>query len=343
MQDNTPAAMLRKWIGELRGGSTRMAIIEALHRTNVFATLREGSTGLTSGELGARLNIDAGLLDGVLNYLAFSDQVLEKQGDRFRLTAIGRQWLFTDAVIGTLDGYRAYACLQENLLAALRGEKRYGRDFVRDGESLARASHVFSRATHGWIVAEMARLQISSVVDLGCGAAQLLNSLLSMAPGLQGIGIDIDTGCLREASKAVARAGYDERVSLHEGDLSQPETFVSKIATRPVAMTAIAVVHELLRDGEEAFIALLRRYKELFAGSYFFIGEFDRPSDDEFRRGIADAGVALHYQHFIHPLSLQGLPRPRAEWLRLFEAAGIEVIKTSPHLGPRLVVYVLRL
>jgi hypothetical protein len=103
------------------------------------------------------------------------------------------------------------------------------------------------------------------------------------------------------------------------------------------------VVHELLRDGEESFVALLRRYKELFAGSYFLIGEFDRPSDDEFRRGIGDGGIALHYQHFIHPLSLQGLPRPRAEWLRIFDAAGIEVVKTSDHLGPRLIVYLLKL
>ncbi len=336
------AAPLRRWVGDLRSGSTRMFVLEALHRTKVFEILRTSGPA-TSAELAERAGIDAHLLDGVLNYIAFADQIIAKSGERFELTPVGHEWLFGDIFAAAVDGHTAYACLQTQLLPALRGQVRYGKDFVRDGESLARASHVFSRATHSWIVAEMRKLNTSCVVDLGCGAAQLLNSVLKLDERLTGVGIDIDPGCLREAEQSVASAGNAQRVSLYEGDLQKPESFAGKITQRPVALTAVAVLHEFLRDGRDQMVAFFRKYKELFAGSYFFIGEFDRATDEDFKRGIDDGGVALLYQHFIHPLSLQGLPMPRAEWVQLFEQAGIELVKVSPRLGPRLLVYLLRM
>jgi hypothetical protein len=337
------AGAFGSWVSALRSSNARLAILEACHRTGVFEVLG-ASSGMTSREIAQRANVDAHLLDGALNYLAFSDKVLEKEGDRFRLTAVGAAWLSSKYFAGAMDAYRAYACLSRELLPALRGEKRYGVDFIRDGETLARASHLFSSDTHPFIVAEMSRLGIRWVADLGCGAAQVLISLCGMDERLRGVGVDIDPGCLREAAARVAEVGYSDKISLHEGDILKPETFAANIVDRPVAFTAVAVVHEFLRDGPDKVVDLLHRYRELFAGSYFFLGEFDRVTDEEFRQEPElDGGVSLYYQHFIHPLSLQGLPMHREEWLDVFARANVEVVKVSERLGPRILVYVLRL
>src|SRR5687768_4478680 len=145
----TSAAGGREWLGEdlatwsqsIRNGYIRAFIIFALHETGVFDALRRNGA-MTSAELAATCQVDGHLLDGVLHFLLHADVVLEKSGDRFALTARGREWLFADPVLAMSFGaVGAYCSILYELVPALRGEKRYGVDFVRPGDLIAKGSY----------------------------------------------------------------------------------------------------------------------------------------------------------------------------------------------------------
>ena len=82
--------------------------------------------------------------------------------------------------------------------------------------------------------------------------------------------------------------------------------------------------------------------KKAFKGKYFFLGEFDCLTDDEYQKmNYPDRIHYLFYQHMIHPLTNQGLTT-KEEWLDIFEKAGVEVIELNDKLNFRLVQFVLK-
>lgn len=333
---------LKSWSQSIRNGYARAFIIFALHETGIFEALRRDG-GKTSAELAAKCGVDAHLLDGVLNFLAHADEVLIKEGERFSLTELGKTRLFTDAVLTMSFGaVGAYSCLLYELVPTLRGEKRYGHDFERRGDLVAKGSYYTGRTNYPWVVAELSRLGARVVADLGCGSADILISFCHLDPELRGVGIDIAPGALEEASRRVEAAGLEERIRLVQGDITHPQTYESAVDDVQ-AFNGIMVFHEFLRDGEEAVVEIFRHMKERFPGRYLLVGEFDRVSDAEFQAmPFPDRIHPLFYQYIIHPLTWQGLPIPKASWLRLFQRAGLELISLKDDFPFRLVEYVLR-
>jgi hypothetical protein len=332
----------KSWAHELRNGYAKTFIISALHQTGVFAIMRE-NPGLTSAELAERAGIDGYFLDGILNYLAFADRVLEKDNDRFSLTPLGREWLWADPLLVlAYAGVGAYSCLLYELVPALRGTKRYGRDFERNGELLAKGSHHAGRHLYPYLVEEMAKLKVKTIADLGCGSADILISLCEIDPNIRGIGIDIAPGAIEEADRRIAAKDMQGRIRTLVADLRKPELYAKAIEDVE-AFNAMMVYHEFLRDGEDHLIGMFKDMQRNFPGRYFFLGEFDRVSDEEFRAMPDHERVPLlFYQYVTHPLSLQGLPMETSRWLALFERAGIEVVDVKKSNSFRLNVYTVR-
>jgi SAM-dependent methyltransferase len=239
-------------------------------------------------------------------------------------------------------GIGGYSCLLHELVPALRGQKRYGRDFERNGELLAIGSHFAGRHVYPFVVAEMQQLNVRTVADLGCGTANVLLSLCDLDPKLKGVGIDISAGAIEEAGHRVQARGMADRIQLVVADLRKPEEYAKNLS-QIEAFNAIMVFHEFLRDGEQAVIEMFQRMKQAFPGRYFFMGEFDSMSDEEYKTlPYPDRIPLLFYQYITHPLSLQGLPMAKARWLDLFKRAGIEVVKVKDGMAFRLNIYVLR-
>lgn len=332
---------LKSWAQSIRNGYARAFIIFALHETGVFDALRSGEAK-TAEELATACHVNAHILDGVLNFLAHADEVLVKKGDRFSLTERG-EWLFADSVRAMSFGaVGAYACLLYELVPTLRGEKRYGVDFERRGDLVAKGSYYTGKQSYPWVVSELSRLGVESVADLGCGSAEVLISFCSLDLTLRGVGIDISPGALEEARRRVQTAGLTDRIRLLQGDITRPESYEAEVKDVQ-AFNGIMTFHEFLRDGEEAVVEIFRRMKRRFPGRYLLIGEFDRVSDEEFQAmAFPDRIHPLFYQYIIHPLTWQGLPIPRASWLRLFERAGLEILNVKDGFPFRLVEFVLR-
>jgi len=332
---------LTSWAQSIRNGYARAFIIFALHETGVFETLRRLGP-MTVEELASECRVDAHLLDGVLNFLAFADEVLVKNGDRFALGPRG-EWIFADPVMAMSFGaVGAYSCLLYELVPTLRREKRYGVDFVRRGDLVAKGSYYTGRGNYPWIVSELRRLGVKTVADLGCGSGEVLIAFCTLDATLQGIGIDISQEALEEARSRVKAGGLGDRIALVHGDITHPETFEEHVGDVD-AFHGMMVFHEFLRDGEDAAVRIFRAMRERFPGKYLLIGEFNRLSDDEFRAMPYPARMhPLFYQYIIHPLSWQGLPIAKERWLALFERAGLKVLAVKDDFPFRLVEYVLQ-
>jgi len=332
---------LKTWSQSIRNGYIRSFIIFAFHYLGVFKALKEKPKSVE--ELANECNINAFLLEGILNFLAFADQIIEKKNGKFSLAKEGKDWLFTDPVIAMSYGaIGAYSCLLYELVPSLREEKRYGKDFVRRGDLIAVGSHATGKANYPWVVKQMSRLGVRCVADLGCGSADILISFCSLDPKLKGVGIDISVTALEEAKHRVKKAGLKDRIRLVEGDITNPRSFVTEIQDVD-AFNGIMVFHEFLRDGEDKVVQIFRKMKELFPGRYLFIGEFDRISDEEFEKMPMPERIhPLFYQFVIHPLTWQGQPIEKEKWLDIFKRAGLSVIKVEDKFPFRLVEFVLK-
>lgn len=334
---------MHSWFASMLNGYARMHVTFALHEVGVFEVLRRaGGAGMTLAEIASECKLHPRLLKGVLSYLALADEILEKDGERFTLRSPS-EWLFEDLTHGASLVYvGAYSCLFSTLLPALRGELLYGRDFVRADDMVARGSYIATRANYPWIVEELSSLGVEVVADLGCGAAQILIDLCHQCPKLRAVGIDISPAAVAEARKTVAGAGLGDRIRILEDDITRPDEYASEIGDVE-AFNAAFVLHEFLRDGEEAVTEILRKMKRLFPGRYLVLTEFDAPSDEEYRALDHPQRIfMLFYQHVVHPLSWQGLPIATKTWHGIFDRAGLQLIKVKTDHPYRLHVHLAR-
>ena len=328
LQTALRGAERRPWFESIRNGFTLSYILHALIESGVMKELRAaGEAGLTTHQLAETLGLEASLLDGILCYLVVADSVVERHGEGYRLGARGT-WVFDDHVTTGLGVIiDAYGCVMQELLPALTKKKRYGVDFVRSGKHVAEVSVRTSRKNQQVIVRECARLGVTKVMDLGCGAAGVIIALCRSSPKMSAVGLEIDADALAFARENVVAAGLTSRVSFVQGDMSKPEEFADRPEMKDVqAFNCIMVLHEMFRAGDEAVIDILRRYKRFFPGRYFFLGEVVAWTDEQFRAGEPIDIGRLWYQHLMHPLSLQGLPATHEKWLSVFERAGVELL-----------------
>lgn len=334
---------LLSWAQSVRSGYARAFIISALHQTGVFTRLRDGGPA-TVAELAQACQIDCELLGGVMHFLLHADKVLTKDGDeRFALTPQGREWLFTDMVLTMSYGaVGAYWSILANLVPCLKGDMRYGRDFVRDGRLLAIGSHTTGRGAYPWVVQKIRDLGADTVVDLGCGSGDVIKTLLELDPALSGIGVDIAPGALEEARSRMEAAGLASRASFHLANIFDVGELKRILPAKPVVFNAIMAFHEFLSQGEERIVRLLAAMKEAFAGSFFMLGEFDCLSDAEYRDlPLPQRLHFLFYQHVIHPLTWQTLGTDEL-WERIVRRAGVELLEVKPGLHFRLTEFVMK-
>ena len=332
---------LKTWSQNIRNGYIRSYILFALHETGVFDTMRQ-IPNLDVNELAKKCRLNPNLLKGVLNFLYHADEIILKKDDKFSLTEKGLQWLFTDPVLAMSFGaVGAYSCILTELVSSLRNEKKYGIDFIRKGDLIAKGSYYTGRANYPWVLENMKELGVKKVADLGCGSADVLISLCESNQDLKGVGIDISKSALEEAQKRINKKKLANRISLSLGDLYKPETFANSVKDVD-AFNAIMVMHEFLRDGKDAVIQMFKNMKKAFEGKYFFVGEFDCLSDEEYQNlYYPDRIHFLFYQHMIHPLTNQGLAH-KEDWLEIFDKAGINLIKMNDKLNFRLVQFILK-
>lgn len=335
---------LKTWSQSIRNGFVRAHLLFTLHETGVFELLRKG-VPLKVEQIANHCNLDANVLEGVLNFLYHADKVLIKKDESFSLSEYGEEWLFTDTVLTMSYGLiGAASCLYTELVPVLRKEKKYGIDFIRKGDLVAKGSYYTSSQNYPWIISEMKELGVNVVADMGCGSAKILIDFCNLDSDIKGIGLDISSEALSEAANNIARERLSDRITLVEADISKPKTYCSQLKDVE-AFNAIMVLHEFFRDGEEAVLKLLHDLKECFPGRYLFLGELNPLTDEEYQNiPRPDRIHILCNQYITHYITGgKALLTRKPEWLRIFEKAGVRIIKVKDDFGSRLVEYVLQL
>jgi SAM-dependent methyltransferase len=261
--------------------------------------------------------------EGLLRFLDVRG-IVRCSGDRWFLSDQGRKLL--QGLPAALIGYyaEAYGPVLDRMGAQTTGAEVYGRDHLRDSEALGRHCEVIFRSFGTDLVVNMAKQKgARRLLDLGCGTGGLVLDICRKLPELQGFGIDISNEAIRYAQESARRSGLSQQARFLTLDAFAPAAWPDELKSADFIVAAGAI-HEHLRDGEQAVIDLLSRYRSqlLSTGGVMLLCE------PELHVDIEDADFFL-----VHVFTAQGFPRPRDGWLPLIRAAGLTCNRVYSHPG----------
>lgn len=183
---------------------------------------------------------------------------------------------------------------------------------------------------------------VHAILDLGCGTGGFLIQWARIT-GHGGAGVDMSSDALAAARRNAADFGVAGRLSFHLGEVGREPLPISDEVVRSVdAVTAMFMLHEFGRAGDEAIVRVLQALGAQFAGKQLVALEM-QPVDVLALGGRPPPTMdALDY-HFIHPLSRQGPPRPKAAWEAIYAQAGMKLVRVRRPKDSPLLVHVVQM
>lgn len=314
------------WMGAIHGYVTTRTMqtlfdvgffeeLEARGRINVDAFAREKG-------------LDAHVL-GVLCNSLYAQRVLRREGDDYVFGSRGVP--LAQVSRGWFDGISGYREIYDNLEGVLRRECVYGEDVYRRTDLVAQGSG----EAESWIYFPLAIHMIVDggyrrVLDLGCGDGTFLRHLCAET-SVEGFGIDLAPEAIAAAIAATEAAGLSERIRYAVGDVTQLEQTPPAFQDVEIA-TTFFVLHEILWQGRQAAVDVLKGYRRLFPQIPLLLFEIIRPTDEAMRRR---PGMMVQYlvQHELSHQKLVG----RDDLYGIFHEAGfadidewyIDAVRTS--------------
>jgi len=256
-----------------------------------------------------------------------------EHGGRWRLTERGAVLL--SEVGSSLLGFyvEAYGPVLARVGGLLDGTVDYGPDVERDTEALGRRCEPM---TISFLARLLRRLMDArgahSVLELGCGTGGLALHMARTDPRFRAIGLDIAPDAIALASGRLAGSGLADRVGFVLGDAFRPDTWPAEAADCDFYL-AVGALHEQFRDGADAVVDLLSRYRSLLAARP---GRVLLLAEPELQINEGDAEYYL-----VHVLTKQGFPQGRQAWLDVIAAAGLrcERVYAQPNVEFRFAFY----
>ena len=313
---------------ELISSMNTCYILHALASSPLLERLRQGPSRAevlladTNQRLGSNL----------LHYLMIRGLVEEWDG-RYGLTQKG-EMLTSEVALARLGFYlEAYGPVLLRVGDMLNGRATYGKDVQRHSGPLARHSGtIFTKFYTPIVLAAMQTGDARRILDIGCGSGQLLIEACLSNPDVSGIGLDIEPSAIEAAHEQVREYGLTNRLTFVVADAFAPETWPDPCFGVDL-ITGIGVLHEQLRDGEDAVIDVLNQYADILIGRRrLLIGEPEPYYDD--RENDSDFFL-------VHVLTNQGLPIGRGSWLEIFERTRLACLRIliRATAGPRMCFY----
>lgn len=259
-------------------------------------------------------------------------------GSRVELTDEGRDvasqvGFFTWAVGGYRDVFGGAAGIAA-------GSQVMGADVRRDEAMVALGSaQVETGRMRSTFDAEFARVDFSTLADLGSGTCQRLCRLIASRPGTRGIGVDISAPATRLAHENVAAHGLTGRVEPVCADVRRIVSGAEKLdrAADVDAVMSFMFLHDLLADpaSRDGVIPSMR---EAFPNARTFL-----LADTNLRpRGAEGANLPMFSQGFELAHALMGVPlHTRQAYEQLFSAAGLRVRRVLPFGPPHTWLFVM--
>ncbi|HSB11718.1 MAG TPA: methyltransferase domain-containing protein [Blastocatellia bacterium] len=307
--------------------------VAILHELEVFAALKKPAT---PDELVARYRLDAGLLRGVLEYVAARTDLLRKSGERFVATGrySGHSQFLLDLYVGAYGGNAAQlAKLLRDPSAAPKAVDRirYARAFDSiDGLTLEVMPELIRR------------LELNHVLDLGCGNAALLVDLAGRDSQFVGWGIDLNRAMCRVARTRIRAARLGKRVQVLEGDCRNLASVLPKKVTDLVgAVTACNFANEMFTEGHGRAIAWLRGIRKILPGRPLLIADYyGRLGSKKGRQ--RSRKTLLH--DYVQLISGQGVPpASAAQWRSIYSRAKCRLVHIIEDKSTTRFIHIVRL
>lgn len=310
-------------------------VLLAIYRVGIAQKLSDGVPHSSEDLL---KDISNYLGSHLLKYLSIHGLVTEDEEGCLMATQKGLD-MFSEPALAQLGFYvESYGGVTSNIARLLKNEILYGKDIKRDGRSLGEHCATLFKEYHTpTVLSALKGINAQRILDIGCGGGQFLIDACLQFNDLKGIGLDISDAAIDFAQNLAQKNGLEERLSFVVGDAFRPESWTNDCFSVDV-ISAVGVVHEHFRSGEDAVINILNMYADILEDGVkaFILGE------PEIRYDLQKSDVDLY---LVHIFTAQGYPRHREEWLNLFKKTKLVCrnVYTRPDAGPRFNFFELRL
>lgn len=290
--------------------------VDFLHRAELLEHMAEPRA---PAELAARTGLEEERLVLLLEYLARRSDLIEEHEGRYRRGGeYGDGSLLAFQLDQYLGAYGPNAC---HLHEALRSRERAASLVDRDRH--ARAFGRLERPSFSMLPRVLAGLEIRRLLDLGCGTGSLLLALARADEEFRGWGVDANPGMCERARERLTAAGLADRVTVAEGDATDPASVLDGAVGEIEAVTAASLVNELFAAGGQPAVRWLERLRSLLPGRLLVIADYY----GRLGRGRANASRRVLLHDLVQVLSGQGVPPPDLDgWRRLYEESGCRLL-----------------
>jgi hypothetical protein len=162
------------------------------------------------------------------------------------------------------------------------------------------------------------------VVDLGCGAGNLLVQLAKADRACTGWGVESNPALCEAARDRVRAERLGRRIRVIEGDVRRIDALIPEHARRRVTgVTACHVANEMFRSRGKAAVTWLRSVRKALPGRPVLIHDYYG------RLGTSPRGASRHtlLHDYAQLISGQGIPPPTLrDWRDIYTRAGYRLV-----------------
>lgn len=323
----------------LISGHLTLHAIWALSHAKVFEAMRQKPVMPLTYALQTKLSVE--VLTALLEYLR-QRGILSRSKEGFSLTPEGEALL--DFELGPLEFVNAYQPVTSSLEHLLANLKKPGSGTAPRRDALA-AAHAkrFSEELYPAILDILRQEKVSHLLDLNCGAGDLILHVAQAERSVVGVGIGGDGVLVRQANEKINAAGYDRRFLAVAANIIEvclsPRKHLERIGVsqqlweRFEAVVLVDALTEVAAEDPERVTQALTNLARFFHKSRLILVE---QSADARSASPCEAEIALLTR-------LSGLaPLTKDQWREHFKTAGYELLSSSGSLAGGMTIYTLK-
>ena len=291
-----------------------------LERLGILDSLRKP---LTAHDVAVKHQVNQEILEATLRMLAGRTSVVRYRSEKYQTTSA-----FDKLARFYLLQYAGSYGLNAHELEQILKEPAAGGRLV-DREQHKRAFEQMQTSENDPLTRLVLQLDLTRVLDIGCGTANMLIYLAVHLKEFIGWGIDISPQMCAAARRKVAAIQNGQRIKIFRADSRQLKSALpARIIKQVQAITAKGVANEFFASGISEAVAWLSNIKAAFPGRTLLIADYYGQLGFNKKPGRV---VGLH--DYVQVISWQGVPPPDvAGWEKVYRAAKCKLIQTVEDL-----------